>query len=468
MRNGIKIIPALFVSVFLAMHLSCSPISPTAGTETGNPGVVTSASLVFSLLTDSRWNPESHLEGGVGQLDPEYAIGPQPAVHLAKRKATREDPNTGVEINIITYHDTIITIDTLLVNDTVVQTYSKQDTITMGSSEIVLDSLIVDSIYVTDTILQYDTTVTRHNDTVWVPVKSDTSPSNPVIITKGRLSYVTQSYRNVNEHSFPISGGTESVYAIDGRWGRILLTLDDYNSSNTKNLQSISRYDSSNGIRSMEQYEDGNGDNLLYFSIGNTVPQIKLTGRYWDAVYEKNVEVHFDAGDDNTFSTTDDNRIYSLVKKKIKGGTVLSKITYRETNHDSVLLTVSESASTDSVAKNDILYIGIHGDDPLDHRDNALKEIQQNIRYRKGAIEKIKLTMQFSRPVGEGEITDSVSVSSIIWLVDGRIEVLNGQIKDDILEGTVWKDGLEHDVICKIVDGKIELVPATKKKGDEH
>lgn len=299
LKAAVKLLPVLSAAYLL--FLNCS-----LGTETGNPGMTTCARSAFEpLLTVDQWLPSSYLVNGISQLDPGFIhtdLTETPS--LAKKTISAEDQDS---FTIVYRTDTVITIDTVYIVDTIVETSIKSDTVVKhqenspDSSLVFSERLHNDSIFLVDTVIILDTVLVTRIDTIGI----DKGPFDPIIV---EVSPVTVTLSEYTPDSV--------IYLITRRTSqpaiRLVLRSPPITYRFDSSLISLSRKSTLSGMDIYEEYRDSDGDGMLYLSKTTASPRSTLFASYSRDNSGTELYVRFDAGQDNTFSSTSDNRILSL------------------------------------------------------------------------------------------------------------------------------------------------------------
>ena len=396
MKSG-KYTAIILVCLLALITNQCSidPVS-SGGTETGNPGVMACAAALFQLSdTTDVWLPSYYLIGGDAQLDPGYTSQAPSTGTLSKRSASLSD-----SLRIITQTDTVISIDTVMLHDTLYTTRTRTDTITdtleWGINHRLEQNRIIDTTIVFDTVVVYDTSYFSRVDTVPEAEKT----SNPE--KSGNIFVI------VGNRDIPTVSDTGGSMSIDMGYG----TPYEVNPSNLTiysdtSLVWTSRNTEVNGLKINEIYSDGDGDSLLFLSRSTLIQKSILSGSYNSAKTATQLKVLFDAGKDKKFYQTADNRIYSLRRTRTTDSIRVEDVAYlpdlTDETADSVDLIVKKSFAKDSLAQVVTRFVQSTYDTEMGHHGNRLKSVFQSRTYRFGALKELEIKFVPCGPLKEGE-----------------------------------------------------------------
>ncbi|HON11125.1 MAG TPA: hypothetical protein PLE24_09675 [Chitinispirillaceae bacterium] len=449
LKAAVKLLPVLSAAYLL--FLNCS-----LGTETGNPGMTTCARSAFEpLLTVDQWLPSSYLVNGISQLDPGFIhtdLTETPS--LAKKTISAEDQDS---FTIVYRTDTVITIDTVYIVDTIVETSIKSDTVikhqenSPDSSLVFSERLHNDSIFLVDTVIILDTVLVTRIDTIGI----DKGPFDPIIV---EVSPVTVTLSEYTPDSV--------IYLITRRTSqpaiRLVLRSPPITYRFDSSLISLSRKSTLSGMDIYEEYRDSDGDGMLYLSKTTASPRSTLFASYSRDNSGTELYVRFDAGQDNTFSSTSDNRILSLKRismvDQMKIQEVLYGNEYVNPQKDTVTLSVEKRDNTKSEL---IRYTCIRGDDPDTHTENRLVKINYELSFTSGPLREIKIRIIPEVPLEAGQDPSRASMEAFINYGKGVAGDFQGIIdySTGLVSGIYAEGGIEYEVEYRTDTDRLEQFP---------
>lgn len=448
-KAAVKLLPVLSAAYLL--FLNCS-----LGTETGNPGMTTCARSAFEpLLTVDQWLPSSYLVNGISQLDPGFIhtdLTETPS--LAKKTISAEDQDS---FTIVYRTDTVITIDTVYIVDTIVETSIKSDTVVKhqenspDSSLVFSERLHNDSIFLVDTVIILDTVLVTRIDTIGI----DKGPFDPIIV---EVSPVTVTLSEYTPDSV--------IYLITRRTSqpaiRLVLRSPPITYRFDSSLISLSRKSTLSGMDIYEEYRDSDEDGMLYLSKTTASPRSTLFASYSRDNSGTELYVRFDAGQDNTFSSTSDNRILSLKRismvDQMKIQEVLYGNEYVNPQKDTVTLSVEKRDNTKSEL---IRYTCIRGDDPDTHTENRLVKINYELSFTSGPLREIKIRIIPEVPLEAGQDPSRASMEAFINYGKGVAGDFQGIIdySTGLVSGIYAEGGIEYEVEYRTDTDRLEQFP---------
>lgn len=449
LKAAVKLLPVLSAAYLL--FLNCS-----LGTETGNPGMTTCARSAFEpLLTVDQWLPSSYLVNGISQLDPGFIhtdLTETPS--LAKKTISAEDQDS---FTIVYRTDTVITIDTVYIVDTIVETSIKSDTVVKhqenspDSSLVFSERLHNDSIFLVDTVIILDTVLVTRIDTIGI----DKGPFDPIIV---EVSPVTVTLSEYTPDSV--------IYLITRRTSqpaiRLVLRSPPITYRFDSSLISLSRKSTLSGMDIYEEYRDSDGDGMLYLSKTTASPRSTLFASYSRDNSGTELYVRFDAGQDNTFSSTSDNRILSLKRismvDQMKIQEVLYGNEYVNPQKDTVTLSVEKRDNTKSEL---IRYTCIRGEDPDTHTENRLVKINYELSFTSGPLREIKIRIIPEVPLEAGQDPSRASMEAFINYGKGVAGDFQGIIdySTGLVSGIYAEGGIEYEVEYRTDTDRLEQFP---------
>lgn len=441
----------LLIVVLILFYLSGCSIKPVSGTETGNPDISAVLSCALSTFdTIDRWNPSYYLPDGESLLNPQRISNVYHNYVAKKRNLFSENvPDTYIIHNVLIDNDKIILTDTIFIYDTVITKAEKEDTLTknIDSTEI----LFVNKKFIYDTLLFRDTIVKK--DTLIIT--KDTI-SNSIILTNNK----GESLIRAGDGSSDTLNNLISYVIINDN--RALLDTLDYKTEYTKGETVSTEVRSysmdfanilkiqNNNLSITESYEDLDGDGRLFSASSNEIARTTYN-LYHNNIEErtKELKLDFDAGSDNIFSTTENNRIINLLCKytdKNYYEEVAYGILYSGYHNDTLFLN-KKTESTN--LKEELLYICIRGNDTLNHRENRL--ISCNIKKQNLSSESIKkyeAIISFDIPLSLGQQPSTAILNSTIDFGKGRFGIIEALIDyvNNSITGKYMENGKEYSL----------------------
>ena len=447
-KAAVKLLPVLSAAYLL--FLNCS-----LGTETGNPGMTTCARAAFEpLLTVDQWLPSSYLVNGISQLDPGFINTYLTEIpSLAKKAISAEDQDS---FTIVYRTDTVITIDTVYIVDTIIETSIKADTVikyqeySPDSSLVISEHLHNDSIFLVDTVIILDTVLVTRIDTIGI----DKGPFDPIIVGVSPVT-VTLSEYTPDSVTYLVTRASKSAI-------RLVLASPPVTYRFDSSLISLSRKSTLSGMDIYEEYRDSDEDGLLYLSKTTASPRSKLIASYSRENSGTELYMRFDAGQDNTFSSTSDNRILSLKRismvDQMKIQEVLYGNEYVNPQKDTVTLSVEKRDNTKSAS---IRYTCIRGDDPDAHTENRLVKINYELSFTSGPLREIKIRIIPEVPLEAGQDPSRASMEAFINYGKGVAGDFQGIIDYSIglVSGIYAEGGIEYEVEYRTDTDRVEQFP---------
>jgi hypothetical protein len=439
---------------------SLSPVAGGGGTETGNP-VITIANAAFNALDSGLWNPQKHLVDGAVQLDPGYA-SVDPVVKVAKLRSVPESGDTVLTYvtymdtvfvtSIVQSTDTIVKIDTVYLLDTLYSKYVQADTAHAESATVVTSSIIFDTVFISDTLLKYDTTFVAHTDTTVIPFvmeksgpTSTTTGTPPVYSDAPGTSYTIRSSQQA-----PVSKDTQNaiIYydvAAPDSWNQVDSAKTVTRSDGA--VMWISRVSTRADMQVWEEYKDGDGDSLLYLAAAGGTPLALLNATYTRGTLVTSLQARFDAGADNLFSTTGDNRLYHLKKTTTMNGTVIEDVVYGGLpGAATVTLAMRRFSLTDSIADCIVQFDCQQGTDPSDFHQNALSALKLTRTYRSGSITRFEIDLRLQTAVRSIKDNPSGNLIAPVLLTKNRQASIDAILdySGGVITGIYTIEGQEH------------------------
>lgn len=483
-RIGKYLVIALSV-MSAAMFCNCSsPNMADGGTHVGNPELFACSRLAFDAMAPgSLWQVESHVPGGFERLDSAGILlgpGTPGGPIVAKRRVARGDTlvdsvlyitDTLYTDDTIPVTDTIVRNDTTYLYDTLVEVRSKidttdtivgTDTTTIISEKTVRDTtVVVDTLFAIDTIVYRDTVFLR--DTVLIRDTIRVSSDN---ITRGETASSDSAIAPSSGYIVPSApdsytgdGSTEYLsdsheYSQDYRTPQY--TIDD------GSVASVTKYYSVGGVQGQETFIDLDGDGRL-LSAGTGMPMLRYVNSGSGASERLYAVVDFDAGEDRSFATVDDNRIsYLLAERRAESGytiAVYAPDSARQSG-DTITLVYDNYTTADSLQSIATSYKLLRGEDYLSHRSDRLVAIERSVLYRSGHIARIDMAITLNAALMEGESDPTRgSIDATIELRDGTIGILQAAIYSDLefLDGTYMKGCYDTTGTCREKDIEFDL-----------
>lgn len=473
MKRYAALLPAAVLSAYLVWFCSCS-VGPVTGTETGNPDISASLSTAFTLFkTTDRWIPSSYLQDGESILDPGRAV--PSGVKIAKRRtisAGEQDTAGTVTID----SDMLILVDTVFVDDTIINKAVVFDTIEAPGPDMSGDASYTSQLVRYDTIFIIDTIVSK--DTVYISNDPDRAvggyTDDTTMVTADEIDVTTPTVLYSDDYTLVIDSVSGEV-----RW--LLTETDSIDVASTTGAFPVTaiRSDSSyiavtrsyfeNGIRVSEKYVDGDGDGFLATSAlaatARSLGTITLQTGPDETVYT----VDFDAGADGIFTTTGDNRIYNMEKKTAASSIFTEQVRYGPyyfgVSPDTIVLQYEQNLSGTSGEVRTYRYLSEKGDDPVDHRQNRCIAAMQTIQYQSGKISRIEMKFIPDVPLSRGTDHGQGLLEMEINSGKGSSGVVNARIdfKNSSVAGTYAESGKEYSFSFLETTGSLEIQPAEKQ-----
>ena len=466
-------------AIFLMFLVLTGCTLPTAGTETGNPDISACLSTVFLQLDSvSQWNPAAYLVEGEEQLNPgRVNTLPSSGILLAKQIASDTTLSDTVELKdaavITTYEDTIVIVDKVISLDTVVIDTVISDTIVtvlddQGGVSLLINELIrYDTLYISDTTIMLDTFIIQQNEaTPGFPASGEGRNINYQIEYSSndipKMNYYIERDSATGEvilYEIPTSSETAvAVPASDNRSMKTIIKSDSV-------FTMVARNYSLGGMVIAENYRDNDGDGFLN-TVSNAVGTCRSLGyiTYRQGDIETEVKVDFDAGTDNQFATTCDNRIFSLLKIRKTGAEDYDRVLYEPTNF------YTENRKTRILSRETVFPDGefirktyrygcIAGEDSLDHRHTMLASYYVTMQYRHNDPKEIEITFQPSSPLVQGQpfLTGSLQMNidfgkGIAGIVVGTLDFTN-----NVISGTYSEAGKEYQFLYNHISQKLDI-----------
>ncbi|MBN1575123.1 MAG: hypothetical protein JW913_01125 [Chitinispirillaceae bacterium] len=440
--------PVSAMAVALLTGVMRCTTGPTAGTETGNPDITACLDAALTMFDSAdAWLPSAYLVEGERQLNPEKVYAAPSEVILAKRAAAAAaDSSAPADTGISVIADTIVICDTVFINDTIVMDTAVQDTAVENIDEDSAVSVLVsrhiryDSIFLIDTLLKCDTFFLIQTDSM-APVTSGSSQKSNYRVDTIKESTVLD-YIVVRDSLI----GTVTLFEvpmIDS------VSFDTYRKASNAFVRSdsastmVERQLTIGGLFISEVYYDGDGDGFLATSASGTVASAGGTITYRRETMETILQVDFDAGADNRFTTTADNRIHALQRLQTTAAGGSDRVRYGASyfgrTGDTIILQRDESLpGHDSIAHRSSRYACVAGIDSLDHRKNRCRVSSSRIDFRSGGIIKMEIVVVPAVPLSAGQSPATATLRALVDYGKG----LTGMVEASIDYGAETIDGI--------------------------
>ncbi|MCX7725879.1 MAG: hypothetical protein N2053_03405 [Chitinispirillaceae bacterium] len=457
-----KIFLSLFVFIFCYL-LGCS-LRNISGTETGNPdisAVLSSALSIFDTL--DQWNPSYYLPEGEKQLNPEK-ISTTYHSYIAKKKVESSIILPDTEIMLITLIEEgkIILIDTLFFNDTITTSKEIEDSIykeTDGTTMLFINKkVVIDTFFLKDTIIKMDTLLIT-KDTASDSTILTNNKGEKITTVKGELS--DSVLTKVLSYAIMVTKkGSEEV--------RIDTIAIKYNAGVKSHLYSSYTQDIYNILKTetdtysiTESYIDLDGDGTLFSVWSGGTAKATYNLYYVAENVEKVLKVDFDAGIDNIFVTTENNRIITL-KYNYTSPTYFEEVLYGILYfgyHGDTLFLNRKIKRADSEKLT--LYKCIRGNDTLNHRENKLISCISNVNFTSGGIKKYELIIRLDTPLSIGQKPSTAFLNSTIDFGKGNVGVIEATIDyiNSYISGKYLQAGKEYSLRYLRSENKVHLEP---------
>ncbi len=459
----------LIVTIFAgALLLATCTSGPVAGTETGNPDITACLESALSLFdTTDRWIPSTYLVDGERQLSPDNVYNPPLVANVAKRKGT--DTVGEVPDGSMVLYDTVIIVDTTFRYDTLVletitldtahQYFEEADTQIVG--ELISQQRLYDTVFVIDTVVVLDTFLIPGVDTAYEANTPGRSTTTTNIDMTGKSADTSLSYQVERN---PVTGEV----VLTSNWGATSgnsFNQPSFEVSSDTSLEMIARSIRIAGVLVDEAYRDADGDGIFTSAGSGMIPLLSWTGVYSFCAFHVEIATDFDAGDDQVFSTSTDNRIHSLIRNtmKIDGSTeqVRYGSRYFGQSGDTCVLLREKDFPWDSIARVVTRYLCRTGNDPIDHRKNRMIACQQQVGYRSGHISTIDLTVLPANELAEGNVPAMATLTALIDFGKGLTGRIDAQVNytDETITGTYALAGKEYSLFYRRYDTTPNLLP---------
>lgn len=453
-----RVILSLFFLIFCVL-LECS-IRDVSGTETGNPDISAVLSCALSIFdTLDQWNPSYYLPEGEKQLNP-AKISPSHNSYIAKKKIPSALPDTEIIHLFLIEGNKIILIDTLFIQDTITVSKEIEDSLYKEAEGIntlfINKKIVVDTFFLRDTIIKIDTLfiikdsisdstiLTNNKGERIASIKGELSDS---VVAKILSYIIVTNYRREEIKADTIELGSNSNIKTQLR----STTKDVYNILKTENeLYSLT-----------ESYRDLDGDGILFSASSSGIAKATYSLYYVAENVEKNLQVDFDAGIDNIFATTENNRINSLQYNYTSGNyseMVLYGTFYFGYHKDTLFLKRNVKSSE---LEKSILYKCIKGSDTLNHRENRLISCITNVNFTSGTIKNYELIIKLDTPLALGQKPSLSFLNSTIDFGKGNIGVIEATVdyNSGSIIGKYLKSGKEYSLRYYKDENKVHLEP---------
>jgi len=450
----------MLMTIALVALTSCTS-NPTAGTETGNPDITAclkTALETFDTLDD--WLPSTYLTGGEQLLNPQRLVDEFNHSTVAKKLADSDTVDTSVvRVYVIERKDTTYQRDTQYVRDTLLL-----DTLIIDSSRQVMeddsDKSILsasfirhDTVFIFDTVYAIDTIIRIQYDTVTekgaasVPDVAVDSRSEYVILKSDTMQYsVKRNGENgeliivQNDSSTQVSAPVTQLITSEIRSGESFLNVSRVSSTPAMTISESYTYTASVPLPGTGYQTEAATSLLSHGSIS-----------YTDGGSTTVLQIDFDAGKDQSFPTTSDNRISALLRTTETGTGITDRISYGERYFgsltDTIVLQRDRQFMNGTISRETNRYNCLHGmEDVTDHRYNRLAGCRRQIYFSNNAIRSLSLVITLQQPLMMGASPETADVAGIIDFGKGLSGIINGvaDFRTKVLYGTYAQAGTEY------------------------
>jgi hypothetical protein len=447
-----KSIKSLLIVIVIVLFVNrCT--NSLSGTETGNPFVVACIDELKSLFdTTDTWLPSSYLPGGEKQLNPMVVQQETKYTGLAKAYQKGAENDSVLEITIKI--DTQITTRSIKVQDTIVNTIIKADTILDKQGFQLYEKLINDTVVVDDTVYLKDTAYVKYFDTLVMDKISGavTNRNNRNALVISSPNIVTSLLMRDNiAYVELLSAGNRYTAIIADKNLKIVsdtIMMSTSRSYADPQLYYDISYDSSNITAYEEKYMDLDGNLRLFTAAPNVVPSSKLSALYTMSntdVYNCSLQLSFDAGQDKNLISSNDNRIITMERVKARAGTSIESIQYGKKEsgivNDTVDLSITQMFGLKSRS---VVFKSLRGADALDHRQNRLVSVMDSVSFLSSEVRQMSMQLYFARPVVKGQkVTMGILVAHGVLSSNIPVSVeLNVDFVNRFVSGTYIEAGI--------------------------
>jgi|GEM_PF-4471494 len=399
-RNPTALLIAALLCAVLASRCGMSPtVADGGGTHTGNPDISACASALFDIMeSGGSWHVYAYVD--TARLNPN-AIDPPAGgdVPVVFQSGLAKTASAASETTIVLIYDT------LFVNDTLVSTHVRADTVdtVFGADTLtyVTRTLFYDTLVAVDTVVIVDTVVFVDSG-----VMNTAAPSEAAYII----------YDSVNRGMAPQSGGT-----VDSSKIKLIPSM----AGDVIGRSGV--YVTPAGTRVSIEYADADGDNLLFTATQGRVPVMRINESRISGAGRIDLVAQFNSGDDGLWATTGDNGVLSFSLCVVENGDTVETAALNARSDSTVVLTTYRRMSADIVfsrkSRFDIITAGTAS--PADDR---LTSVEQTLVYRKGDVDKAVISCTPQEPLARGAAMTTARFSAVITLENGDTTRLDGVV----------------------------------------
>jgi hypothetical protein len=452
---------ALIAMCAALVHVHCGNPSLADGTHTGNPDVSACAAAIRDVsLSSSHWHVDAYIAPerlSPSAIDPREAGGPV----MAKRSAS-----------VLAWSDTLILIDTLyredtvlvekqqIIRDTLVETRIETDTV-----DTIIDgrrythiekSLIEDSIYVNDTVAGVDTLIYR--DTIMVQdtlYGGDLATPAPAESRDGLLDsaswksgYSVEGAAPAYQYSVivPETRQVQHVFrSPTGNLGAIVANPHNYDvrdQARSDIVELSAAYQSDSGAAVSVVYADADGDGLLFTADSGLLPRSSLAEQRRSSDADQSLTAVFDAGLDVRFESIADNAVLYLTRvRRENGGDTSQTVRYESRGVDSMVLMIADFGSAEGIESKHTRFYSAAGA-RRSSGDDRLVGLSHTRRFRSATLYRLDLQCTPLSPRQPTESLGAASFSAAVTFQDGAEALFEGTIDENgIIVGNYVRDG---------------------------
>lgn len=452
----------------LVLLLGGCSSEPVTGTETGNPEITACCNAIGDFFVkNDEWLPSTYLTEGEEQLNPEWASSRWNS-SVAKRKHTTasaaENPDSTYLLVVKT--DSIILVDTTVINDTLVTDTIIVDTVKKDySMSEMADSLLIaryiryDSVVVQRTVIKNDTVFVKYIDTVWASSKGNIAPSSQDNM-KSTVP-TTPDYRVVRD----TLTGTLSIVpsrsvGSDAAWGNYPTLISPEIRSEVSYI-TIAERTSEDGKKISEAYHYSTGNVPVSGASGGSALLARGTVSYTTIESKISMQIDFDAGADCRFATTGDNRIHTLIRSSMVQSAVVDQVSYgaAAVQSDTVFLQRDLVSVNDSIEIQSTKYTCIRGSDQRNHRLNKLCSAHREMVLKNHPVKRMNVVIIPIVPVACGEQVATGTVFGIVDCGSNRIGNLHGVVDyaKGVIAGVFTIDSIDYEVEFYIAERDVKI-----------